>query len=43
METIRLTTAEAIVKYLIAQKSVMPDGTVAPLFPACSRSSGTAT
>ncbi|MGB0500862.1 MAG: thiamine pyrophosphate-binding protein, partial [Acidimicrobiales bacterium] len=33
METIRLTTADAIVRYLIAQKSVMPDGSIAPLFP----------
>ena len=33
METIRLTTAEAIVRYLIAQKTVMLDGTVEPLFP----------
>ena len=33
METIRLTTAEAIVRYLIAQKTVMPDGTIEPLFP----------
>ena len=33
METIRLTTAEAIVKYLIAQKTVLPDGDVEPLFP----------
>ena len=28
-----LTTAEAIVRYLIAQKTVMPDGTIEPLFP----------
>ena len=40
METIRLTTAEAIVRYLIAQKSAMLDGVafgrdnaVEPLFP----------
>ena len=33
METIRLTTADAIVRYLIAQKSVMSDGSIAPLFP----------
>ena len=33
METIRLTTADAIVRYLIAQKSLMPDGSIAPLFP----------
>jgi len=32
METIRLTTSQAIVKYLIAQKSVQADGSVAPLF-----------
>ena len=31
-ETIRLTTSQAIVKYLIAQKSVQVDGSVAPLF-----------
>ena len=31
-ETIRMTTAEAMVKYLIAQKSVQTDGSVAPLF-----------
>ena len=43
METIRLTTADAIVRYLIAQKSVMPDGSIAPLFPGVSRSSVTAT
>jgi len=32
METIRLTTAQAIVKYLIAQRTVI-DGEPAPLFP----------
>ena len=32
METIRLTTSQAIVKYLIAQKSVQADGSIAPLF-----------
>ena len=32
METIRLTTAQAIVNYLIAQKSVQVDGSIAPLF-----------
>ena len=31
-ETIRLTTSQAIVRYLIAQKSVQVDGSVAPLF-----------
>ena len=31
-ETIRLTTSQAIVKYLIAQKSVQVDGSIAPLF-----------
>ena len=31
-DTIRLTTSQAIVKYLIAQKSVQIDGSVAPLF-----------
>ena len=30
---IRLATADAIVRYLIAQKSVMPNGSIAPLFP----------
>ena len=38
----KLTTAQAIVKYLIAQRTTI-DGAEAPLFPACSRSSGTAT
>ena len=33
METIRLTTADAIVRYLIAQKSVMPDGSIALALP----------
>jgi 3D-(3,5/4)-trihydroxycyclohexane-1,2-dione acylhydrolase (decyclizing) len=32
METLRLTTAEAIVRYLIAQKTVI-DGATVPLFP----------
>jgi len=32
MDTVRLTTAEAIVKYLIAQRTVI-DGDPAPLFP----------
>ena len=32
METVRLTTSQAIVRYLIAQKSVQADGSVAPLF-----------
>ena len=31
-DTIRLTTSQAIVRYLIAQKSVQVDGSVAPLF-----------
>jgi len=31
-DAIRLTTSHAIVKYLLAQKSVQVDGTVAPLF-----------
>jgi len=31
-DTVRLTTSQAIVRYLIAQKSVQRDGTVAPLF-----------
>jgi 3D-(3,5/4)-trihydroxycyclohexane-1,2-dione acylhydrolase (decyclizing) len=32
METIRLTTSQALVRYLIAQKSVQADGSIAPLF-----------
>lgn len=32
MTTIRLTTSQAIVKYLIAQKSVLKDGSIGPLF-----------
>ena len=32
METIRLTTADAIVRYLIAQRTVLADGSEAPLF-----------
>jgi 3D-(3,5/4)-trihydroxycyclohexane-1,2-dione acylhydrolase (decyclizing) len=32
MSTIRLTTSQAIVRYLIAQKSVLKDGSVGPLF-----------
>jgi len=32
METIRLTTAQAIVRLLTAQKSVLADGSVGPLF-----------
>ena len=32
MDTIRLTTSQAIVKYLIAQRSVQVDGSIAPLF-----------
>lgn len=31
-DTIRLTTAQALVRYLIAQKSVQADGSIAPLF-----------
>lgn len=31
-QTIRLTTSQAIVKYLVAQQSVQANGTVAPLF-----------
>ncbi|MCP5031838.1 MAG: 3D-(3,5/4)-trihydroxycyclohexane-1,2-dione acylhydrolase (decyclizing), partial [Actinomycetia bacterium] len=33
METVRLTTAEAIVRHLAAQRSILGDGTEAPLFP----------
>lgn len=33
METIRLTTAQAIVRILMAQQSEQGDGTIAPLFP----------
>ena len=32
-ETVRLTTAEALVRWLIAQKSVLLNGSTAPLFP----------
>ncbi|MEQ6901847.1 3D-(3,5/4)-trihydroxycyclohexane-1,2-dione acylhydrolase (decyclizing) [Nocardioides sp. YIM 152588] len=32
-ETVRLTTAEALVRWLVAQKSELLDGSVAPLFP----------
>ena len=31
-KTVRLTTSQAIVRYLIAQKSVQVDGSIAPLF-----------
>ncbi|MBA2319291.1 MAG: 3D-(3,5/4)-trihydroxycyclohexane-1,2-dione acylhydrolase (decyclizing) [Euzebyales bacterium] len=34
METIRLTTAEALVRYLVAQRTLLVDGREAPLFPA---------
>jgi 3D-(3,5/4)-trihydroxycyclohexane-1,2-dione acylhydrolase (decyclizing) len=34
METIRLVTAEALVRYLTAQRSELADGTQGPLFPA---------
>jgi 3D-(3,5/4)-trihydroxycyclohexane-1,2-dione acylhydrolase (decyclizing) len=33
METVRLTTAQAIVRHLIAQRTILGDGTDAPLFP----------
>ncbi|MEM9562321.1 MAG: 3D-(3,5/4)-trihydroxycyclohexane-1,2-dione acylhydrolase (decyclizing) [Actinomycetota bacterium] len=33
METVRLTTAQAIVRWLMAQRVVMDDGAEAPLFP----------
>ena len=33
MDTIRLTTAQAIVRWLMAQRTVLEDGTDAPLFP----------
>ena len=33
METVRLTTSQAIVRFLIAQRTVLGDGTEAPLFP----------
>ena len=42
MKTIRLTTAQAIVRYLTAQRTVI-DGGRSRCSPACSRSSGTAT
>ena len=32
MNTVRLTTSQALVRYLIAQKSVQADGSIAPLF-----------
>ena len=32
MSTVRLTTSQALVRYLIAQKSVQSDGSIAPLF-----------
>ncbi len=32
METVRLTTADAIVRFLIAQRTILADGTEAPLF-----------
>ena len=34
MSTVRLTTAQAIVRWLVAQRSELLDGTEAPLFPA---------
>ena len=33
METVRLTTAQAIVRHLVAQRTILGDGTDAPLFP----------
>ena len=42
MKTVRLTTAEALVRFLIAQRTVV-DGEEGPLFPECSRSSVTET
>ncbi len=33
METIRLTTAQAIVKWMTAQRTTLADGTEAPMFP----------
>jgi 3D-(3,5/4)-trihydroxycyclohexane-1,2-dione acylhydrolase (decyclizing) len=33
METIRLATADAIIRYLIAQRTILGDGSEAPLFP----------
>ncbi|MBU6244974.1 MAG: hypothetical protein KGP12_07135 [Actinomycetales bacterium] len=41
-QTVRITVAEAIVRYLIAQRTVV-DGTQVPLYRGCSPSSGTAT
>jgi 3D-(3,5/4)-trihydroxycyclohexane-1,2-dione acylhydrolase (decyclizing) len=32
VDTVRLTTADAIVRYLIAQRTILADGTEAPLF-----------
>ena len=43
MKTIRLTMAQALVRYLAAQRIRTPDGERAALRTACSRSSATAT
>ena len=43
METVRLTTAEAIVRYLIAQRTVVDDHDRRRCSPGSSRSSATAT
>ena len=42
MQTVRLTTAQAIVRYLIAQR-IEIDGEIMPLFGGCTRSSAMAT
>ena len=43
MTTLRITTAEALVRYLVAQRTEV-DGREVPLYPGvCSRSSATAT
>ena len=34
MDTVRLTTAQALVRWLVAQRTELLDGTEAPLFPA---------
>ncbi len=33
MKTTRLTVAQAVVKWMIAQSTILPDGTQAPMFP----------
>ena len=33
--TVRLTAAQAVVRYLVAQRTLLDDGTEAPLFAGC--------